>query len=121
MEKKLFAELLQSVAEMKAVRRGEVAPSRVWQVQRGPGGRPVRRQLDAEAYRCRRRAEWESAVIATRARLGLSQDKFAELLGISVKTLHNWEQGRRKPTGAARALLRVAALHPDAVLDAVAA
>jgi len=121
MEKKLFAELLQSVAEMKAVRRGEVAPSRVWQVQRGPGGRLVRRQLDAEAYRCRRRAEWENAIIATRARLGLSQGKFAELLGISVKTLHNWEQGRRKPTGAARALLRVAALHPDAVLDAVAA
>jgi putative transcriptional regulator len=59
--------------------------------------------------------------MATRARLGLSQGKFAELLGISVKTLHNWEQGRRKPTGAARALLRVAALHPDAVLDAVAA
>ena len=41
-------------------------------------------------------------IAATRTRLRLSQIKFAELLGISVKTLHNWEQGRRKPTGAAR-------------------
>ncbi len=43
------------------------------------------------------------------------------MLGISVKTLHNWEQGRQKPTGAARVLLRVATLHPEAVLKAVAA
>ena len=50
----------------------------------------------------------------------LSQSKFAALMGISVKTLHNWEQGRRKPTGAARVLLRVAARHPEPVLEAVA-
>jgi putative transcriptional regulator len=121
MEKKLFNELLQSVREMKAVRRGELAPSRVWEVKRGPGGKLVRRQLDQEAYRRVRRAEWENSLVKTRVRLGLSQSKFAELLGISVKTLHNWEQGRRQPTGAARMLLRVAALHPEAVLDAVAA
>ena len=57
---------------------------------------------------------------ATCAKLHLSQSKFAALLGISVKTLHNWEQGRRKPTGAARILLRIAALHPQAVLEAAA-
>ncbi len=48
----------------------------------------------------------------------LSQDKFAALLGVSVKTLHNWEQGRRRPSGAARVLLRVAARHPELVLEA---
>ncbi|MHB8522453.1 MAG: helix-turn-helix domain-containing protein [Limisphaerales bacterium] len=55
-----------------------------------------------------------------RARLKLSQGAFAELLGISVKALHNWEQGRRKPAGAARVLLRVAAYHPEVVLEAAA-
>jgi len=47
----------------------------------------------------------------------LSQEQFAALLGISVKTLQNWEQGRRRPRGPARVLLRVAAAHPEAVLD----
>jgi putative transcriptional regulator len=50
---------------------------------------------------------------------GLSQKKFASLLGISLATLRNWEQGRRKPEGAARVLLFVAAKHPEAVLDSV--
>lgn len=44
--------------------------------------------------------------------VGLSQGKFAEALGISVHTLRNWEQGRRKPEGPALALLRIAARHP---------
>jgi putative transcriptional regulator len=57
----------------------------------------------------------------TRSKLRLTQNKFAELLGISVKTLHNWEQGRRKPTGAARVLLRVASRHPEVVLEEAAA
>lgn len=47
----------------------------------------------------------------------LSQDKFAMLMGISVATLRSWEQERRKPEGAARVLLRVAATHPEALLD----
>ncbi len=121
MEKKLFNELQQSLREMQALRRGEQAPSRVWKVKRGPGAKFVRQQLDPEAYHQERRAEWENNLAKTRARLGLSQSKFAELLGISIKTLHNWEQGRRKPTGAARVLLRVASLHPEAVLEAVMA
>lgn len=53
---------------------------------------------------------------AIRDRLGLSQAKFAELLGISRRTLEGWEQGRREPEGPARVLLRVAALHPEALL-----
>ena len=61
----------------------------------------------------------ESDVAAIRDAYGLSQDQFAALLGISVRTLQNWEQGRRSPRGPARVLLRVAARHPEAVLDVV--
>ena len=56
-------------------------------------------------------------VRALREQFGLSQDKFADLVGISVGTLRNWEQGRRKPEGPARVLLRVASRHPEALLD----
>lgn len=48
-----------------------------------------------------------------RARVGLSQQEFALLLGVSPRTLQDWEQGRREPTGAARTLLRVAVAHPE--------
>lgn len=48
-----------------------------------------------------------------RSRTGLSQPKFAELLGVSVRTLQEWEQGRRSPSGAARSLLHIAAIRPD--------
>ncbi len=121
MNKERFTELCEAVRQAGAVRRGEAAPSRVWELTREPRGKFARRQLDPEDYRRARRVEWENSLAKTRARLGLSQSQFAELLGISVKTLHNWEQGRRKPTGAARVLLRVAAVHPEAVLEAVAA
>ncbi|MFA7232519.1 MAG: helix-turn-helix domain-containing protein [Terrimicrobiaceae bacterium] len=56
--------------------------------------------------------------VRARQRLGLSQDTFAALLGVSSGTLRGWEQGRRQPTRAARVLLRVAAQHPEAVLAA---
>jgi putative transcriptional regulator len=117
MNKERFEELSEALRQAKAVRRGEAAPARVWNVARGKDGQLHRRQLDPETYRRERRAEWENTVAATRTRLRLSQNKFAELLGISVKTLHNWEQGRRKPTGAARVLLRVASRHPQVVLE----
>ena len=58
-------------------------------------------------------------VAEARAKTGLSQDKFAALLGISARTLRDWEQGRRTPSGAAKTLLRIAAKHPD-VLQEVA-
>ena len=61
----------------------------------------------------------EPDVAAIREAFGLSQVKFASLLGISVRTLQGWEQGRRIPRGPARVLLRVAARHPDVVLDVV--
>ena len=53
-----------------------------------------------------------SAVAEARASVGLSQQEFAVLLGVSARTLQDWEQGRREPTGAARTLLKVAVKHP---------
>jgi putative transcriptional regulator len=61
----------------------------------------------------------EVDVRAIRALTGLSQAKFAELLSIEVATLRNWEQGRREPTGAARALLRAIRSNPVAVIEAL--
>jgi putative transcriptional regulator len=58
-------------------------------------------------------------VRSIRAVTGLSQARFAELLGIEVATLRNWEQGRREPTGAARALLRAIHNDPVAVIEAL--
>lgn len=52
-----------------------------------------------------------------RAKVGLSQQDFARLLGVSARTLQDWEQGRREPTGAAKTLLRVAATHPEVLLE----
>jgi putative transcriptional regulator len=56
------------------------------------------------------------SVSTIRDRTGLSQARFAELLGVSVRTLQEWEQGRRSPSGAARTLLQVAARDPKALL-----
>ena len=58
-----------------------------------------------------------SVAAEARARTGLSQQEFARLLGVSARTLQDWEQGRRQPTGAARTLLRVAAAHPEVMLE----
>jgi DNA-binding transcriptional regulator YiaG len=118
MKRRTIAEMLRA---KERIERGELAPSRVWEVNPDGKGGFSRRQLDPEAYRRKQRKEWENTVAATRSKLRLSQTQFAQLLGISVKTLHNWEQGRRKPTGAARVLLRVAARHPEIVLEEVAA
>ncbi len=76
----LFAELMESVEEAGRIRRGQTQPSRSFVVATEP--------LDVRAIR---------------ERYHLSQTRFAALLGISVKTLRNWEQGRRAPVGAARA------------------
>lgn len=60
-----------------------------------------------------------SMAAQARQRLGLSQAQFAGMLGVSVRTYQDWEQGRREPSGAARTLLRVAAIRPDAVHEAM--
>jgi putative transcriptional regulator len=56
-------------------------------------------------------------VASIREKTGLSQSRFAALLGVSVRTLQDWEQGRRAPSGAARTLLLVADRNPHALLD----
>jgi putative transcriptional regulator len=94
MKSKLFRELLESVREAGAIHRGEIEPSRVFVVS------------PPEVYEVRRG-------------FGLTQERFARLMGISVATLRNWEQGRRKPEGSARVLLEVVKRHPEAVLDTV--
>ena len=94
MKDELFAELLESVREGGAILRQEKQAKRTYDLS-------------------------EPDVTAIRRKYRLSQAKFASLLGISISTLRNWEQGRRKPEGAARVLLRVADRHPEAILDAV--
>jgi len=60
-----------------------------------------------------------SEVTRARTSVGLSQQKFADVLGVSTRTLQEWEQGRRKPSGAARTLLMIAARHPEVLRDAL--
>jgi len=56
-----------------------------------------------------------------RAKVGMSQSAFAKLLGVSVRTLQEWEQGRRKPSGAAQTLLTIAQRHPEVLKELAAA
>jgi putative transcriptional regulator len=92
MDDKHFQEMLESVKQGAAIVSGKAQPSRSFQFP-------------------------EVEVRELRTQFGLSQDKFAALIGISVANLRNWEQGRRKPEGPARVLLRVASTHPEAILD----
>ena len=94
MKDELFAELLASVKEGSSILRGEKEASRTFHLDR----------LDIKRIR---------------EGYKLTQAQFAAMLGISVRTLSNWEQGRRVPEGPAMVLLRVADKHPEAVLDVV--
>lgn len=110
----LGEELIESVREAGSVLRGEKPAARVWKLTKLPDGTVKRVQVPAAAYqkqqaeRCKERTEAAQA----RTALSLSQTEFASLLGISVRTLHQWEQGRRQPTGAARMLLKIARIQP---------
>ncbi len=96
MDDQMFAELEASLKEGMAILRGEEQPSRTFTYE-------------------------APDVKAIRAALKLTQQQFAALMGISLRTLQNWEQGRRVPEGPARVLLMVAARNPQAVLDVVRA
>ena len=61
-----------------------------------------------------------SWVVQVRHKTGLSQGDFATLLGVSARTLQDWEQGRREPSGAARSLLRIADKHPEVFVELAA-
>lgn len=103
MDRETFESLLETARILRRRRR-----ERITRLMLGPG-------------RSRPRAAAAGAVDvrAIRAVTGLSQAKFAELLDIEVATLRNWEQGRRDPTGPARALLRAIRNAPVAVIQAL--
>jgi len=96
MEQALFDDLVQSLKEAKAIANGEAPASRRIKVT-PPDAKAVREQI------------------------GLSQSEFARLMQVSIKTLQNWEQHRRNPTGPAAALLKIVRTAPDVALKTLRA
>ena len=113
-------QLQEMIRAKERIERGTEKPAKVWEVRPDGKGGFMRRTIEPREFQRAQKAKWDRSIAATRQKLGLSQSRFAQLLGISVRTLHHWEQGRRTPSGAARVLLRVAALHPEVVLEAAA-
>ena len=93
MDKKLFNELIEGVREMKAIEEGTSDPVRLTRMEK------------SEVHKIRHGIE-------------LYQSGFSRMMGISLRTLQNWEQGHRSPVGSAKILLRIAKKHPKVVLDA---
>ena len=89
-----FNKLTESIRQAGKIKRGTMKPSRVTTIE-------------------------PEDIRSIRHRLGKSQTEFALMIGISVATLQNWEQGRRKPEGPAQALLKIAAKNPEAVAEAL--
>jgi putative transcriptional regulator len=94
-KKELFEDLVSSIKEAGRIHRGEAKPSRTFIFQ-------------------------PEEVRNIREKLHKSQPEFAQMIGVSVATLQNWEQGRRQPQGPARALLMVASKAPTVVANALA-
>ena len=94
MDKELFRKLTSSIEEAIEIKHGRKKPSRITKYE------PVN-------------------VKGIRSSLHYSQSKFATIMGVSSKTLQNWEQGRREPTGPARTLLKVVQKNPNAVMKAL--
>jgi len=92
-----------------------------WEQSRDIGQEILQGIRDIKAGRIGRRYTTESyPIVRAREKSGLSQAKFAELLGVSIRTIQDWEQGRREPNAAAKTLIKVAELHPS-VLRKIAA
>ena len=96
MNERDFDQLVASVKQAGAIKRGELKPGRMT-------------QMDPEDIRM----IWR--------RLNKSQSEFALMIGVSVSTLQNWEQGRRRPEGPARALLKIASENPETVARSLGA
>ena len=96
MKKVSFDKLVQSVKQAGRTRRGETKAGRVFHFS-------------------------PADIKEIRLRLKKSQAEFALMIGVSLATLQNWEQGRRFPEGPARALLKIAAEKPEAVIEALSA
>ncbi len=94
MEKQLFDELVQSLKQAKAISTGKAKASRRFKVE-------------------------STDVKAIREGVGLTQGEFAKLMRVSIKTLQNWEQNRRQPTGPAAALLKIVSTSPQLALQSL--
>ena len=94
MRKKNFDKLVGSIKQAGKIKRGEMEASRDFRFD-------------------------PADIKDIRQKLKKSQAEFALMIGVSVSTLQNWEQGRRRPEGPARALLKIAAEKPDAVIEAL--
>lgn len=94
MNNELFSELVKSVKQASDIRKGKSKPSRYAVIS-------------------------EPDVTAIREKYEMTQQEFSSLLGISVGTLRNWEQGRRKPQGPAKVLLKIAEKRPKAILESL--
>lgn len=94
MDKHLFEELMVSIKQAGDIQRGATAPSRTFTVE-------------------------DRDVKAIREGLRLSQSEFAHLMRVNVRTLQNWEQRRRRPTGPAAALLQIVAAAPEVAMEAL--
>ena len=95
MKKKDFDNLIGSIKQAGKIKRGEMKASRTFQFN-------------------------PADIKGIRHNLNKSQAEFALMIGVSISTLQNWEQGRRRPDGPAQALLKIAAERPDAVIEALA-
>ncbi len=94
MKNKNFKDLLTSIDQARKIHAGKIKPGRIFKFY------PI-------------------IVTNIRKKLHVSQAEFAHLIGVSVDTLQNWEQGRRRPEGPALALLKVAEINPEAVMEAL--
>ena len=94
MNDKTFNELLESVKQAGEIRKGKRQPSRHSVIE-------------------------DPDVAAIRKKYDMTQQEFSSLLGISVGTLRNWEQGRRKPQGPAKVLLKIAERNPEEILKSL--
>jgi putative transcriptional regulator len=94
MKKEHFDKIVASIKEAGEIKAGRKMPSRFFEIK-SPDIKMIREKLN------------------------VSQNEFALMIGVSVRTLQNWEQGRREPEGPAKALLRIALKNPNAVLDAL--
>jgi len=91
MKDELFNELITSIKEAGKIKRGEIEASRIHEFP-------------------------EPNIKAIREGIGFSQSKFAALIGVNIRTLQNWEQGHRHPTGPAKVLLRLVQADPNSVV-----
>lgn len=92
-DRNIGLEILEGIQEIKSFKRGEIESLVVRELKEPAPAQEIRAQL------------------------ALSQAGFAALMGVSVRTVQDWEQGRRRPSGPARSLLRIAEQHPEAFLS----